>query len=77
MNSFFSGSVKGFTSLPFFYPSNYGLYINNGTTIDPSKASMSSINDDLVIAFKGSVSKEEYNKLLNQTWFTMPTPTTF
>ncbi|KAL4426332.1 hypothetical protein ABPG74_011484 [Tetrahymena malaccensis] len=77
MNTFFSGSVKGFQSLPFFYPSNYGLYLNNGTYINPSAAQMNNISDDLIVAFKGSVSEQEYEQYLNQKWFGMSTPQNF
>lgn len=34
MNTFFSGSVKGFDDLPFWYPSNNAQYLN-GTKINP------------------------------------------
>ena len=36
LKAFFSGSVKGFTSLPFWYPTNLVQYLN-GTYIDPDK----------------------------------------
>lgn len=34
MNAFFSGSVKGSSSLPFYYPTNVAQYLN-GTSVDP------------------------------------------
>ena len=33
-NCFFSGSVKTFTSMPWFYPSNVHIFYN-GTNVDP------------------------------------------
>lgn len=35
MNAFFSGSVKGFTDLPFLYPTTVSQYLN-GTDMDPN-----------------------------------------
>lgn len=34
-NAFFSGSVKGLDSLPFFYPFNEIRYLSNNKTVDP------------------------------------------
>lgn len=34
LNAFFSGSVKGFTSLPFVYPANFAQFLN-GSFINP------------------------------------------
>lgn len=77
LNAFFSGSIKGFTSLPYFYPANYDVFKNNGTKIDSATASASVINDQLIHAFLGTVEKEEYEKMLSHTWFGVDTPTEF
>jgi len=52
---FFSGSVKGFSDLPFFYPGNEAVY-TNGTKIDPLNSTMNAIESDLIYAWKGFVS---------------------
>jgi hypothetical protein len=52
MNAFFSGSVKGFSDLPFFYPGNSAVY-KNGTDVDPNTASQSAVETDLIYAWKG------------------------
>jgi len=45
LNTFFSGSVKGMEQLPYFYPSNYAVYKNNNTFIDPEVANINVVND--------------------------------
>ena len=42
-NAFFSGSVKGLSSLPFWYPANYNVYLVNGTSFDPNTLPQSAL----------------------------------
>lgn len=53
MNAFFSGSVKGYTDLPFWYPANY-LKLINGTSIDPNDPSPSYLEES-IIGVKGFI----------------------
>jgi len=53
MNAFFSGSVKGFSSVPFWYPANF-FQLLNGTDVNPSKFDLKdSMVDELVIGVRG------------------------
>jgi hypothetical protein len=54
MNTFFSGSVKGLYTLPFWYPGNSAYYLN-GTLIDPNTASSSDVGLDIVYGMEGFV----------------------
>ncbi|CAF4447464.1 unnamed protein product, partial [Adineta steineri] len=49
-NCFFSGSVKGFNQLPFWYPANIYQFLN-GTTFDPNHFDIN--NGSLVDAIVG------------------------
>src|SRR5690554_4175927 len=44
-NSFFSGSMKGLSSLPFAYPANFRKYLNG--TVPPPNPPPSAIDSDL------------------------------
>eukprot|EP00817_Percolomonadidae_sp_ATCC50343_P001357 CAMPEP_0117431130 /NCGR_PEP_ID=MMETSP0758-20121206/10675_1 /TAXON_ID=63605 /ORGANISM="Percolomonas cosmopolitus, Strain AE-1 (ATCC 50343)" /LENGTH=509 /DNA_ID=CAMNT_0005219853 /DNA_START=219 /DNA_END=1745 /DNA_ORIENTATION=- len=77
-NAFFSGSVKGFKSLPFFYPANDYHYLN-GTKIAayPPPQDMSLITPELVLSIKGLVDRDQYANFLTKRWFGLETPQTF
>jgi hypothetical protein len=75
-NAFFSGSVKGLTSLPFFYPANVHRY-SNGTELNPQNATERDIKNDMAYHVKGFISMSEYRKLVQKSWFRVPTPTQF
>lgn len=47
MNAFFSGSVKGFKTVPFFYPANFIQYIN-GSSYDPNNFDRLNMDNILV-----------------------------
>ena len=51
MNAFFSGSVKGFKTVPFWYPANFIQYIN-GSSYDPNKYDRSD-TDKILIGVQG------------------------
>lgn len=75
LNAFFSGSVKGFTSLPFWYPQNFIQYLN-GTFVPESQIPESDL--DLVIAgVSGSIDEKTYQDLLKQKHFGVQTPIDF
>ena len=75
LNSFFSGSVKGFSTLPFWYPGNLVQFLN-GTNTNPSKITEKEIND-VIYAIKGYVNENEYQKRLTQKNFGFNTPLDF
>ncbi|XP_064611745.1 uncharacterized protein LOC135475740 [Liolophura sinensis] len=72
-NAFFSGSGKGFDSLPFWYPFNR-LEFLNGTKIP---LNVTSIPSDIIFGFQGVTTHEQYEAMLNQTHFGMKTPLKF
>lgn len=47
LNAFFSGSVKGFSDLPFWYPSNY-MKLLNGTDVDPTDQEQSYLTESVI-----------------------------
>jgi hypothetical protein len=75
LNAFFSGSVKGFTSLPFWYPINT-LQFLNGTFVKESDVSNKDL-DYLIGGVSGSIDELTYQKLLTQTHFGAQTPIEF
>ncbi len=46
-NAFFSGSVKGYSDLPFWYPANY-LKMLNGSDIDKNNASPTYLENGII-----------------------------
>ena len=76
MNTFFSGSVKGFNTLPFWYPGNTAVFLN-GTEVNPRNTSSSVIDFSLVYGMQGFVDAVEYQKMVNEKWFGIPTPKVF
>jgi hypothetical protein len=76
LNSFFSGSVKGLDSLPFWYPSNYIQFLNGTSVVDPASVSRSDL--ELVInGVSGVIDEATYQNQLKQTHFGLPTPLDF
>jgi len=74
-NAVFSGSAKGMTSLPFFYPANVHERLNGKPLqLDRSRPGMA---PDALIAMRGIVEKSEYEAMVDQRHFGVPTPTTF
>lgn len=70
MNAFFSGSVKGGSSLPMVYPATYSRLLN-GTEIDPRSPNFpsSDVGAYLVYGVDGVVQPNVYEKMVNETWF--------
>jgi hypothetical protein len=75
-NAFFSGSVKGLTSLPFWYPANYNVFLSNGTSFDPNKISQSDLGNT-VIGVQGVMTEDEFQKQLKEKHFNVTTPIDF
>eukprot|EP00357_Protocruzia_adherens_P032971 CAMPEP_0115008928 /NCGR_PEP_ID=MMETSP0216-20121206/22262_1 /TAXON_ID=223996 /ORGANISM="Protocruzia adherens, Strain Boccale" /LENGTH=593 /DNA_ID=CAMNT_0002376545 /DNA_START=320 /DNA_END=2101 /DNA_ORIENTATION=- len=76
-NAFFSGSVKTFETLPWFYPGTISE-MKNGRKVDPKEATLRDVSRDLYYSWKGYVSSAEYRDMLdNQTWFGFKTPHSF
>jgi hypothetical protein len=75
LNAFFSGSVKGFTDLPFWYPANY-LKLLNGSDINPTENSAAYLSNSL-IGISGIVNESDYQTMLKQTHFNVTTPIDF
>ncbi len=76
MNAFFSGSVKGYSSLPFWYPANFAQYLNGTTVTNPDSVS----RDDLELVIngvQGSIDEETYQSQLKLNHFGQPTPLDF
>jgi hypothetical protein len=74
MNAFFSGSVKSFETLPFWFPGNFYEYLN-GTKVVPRDPSQ--ISNELIGSMQGVVSDKQYDQYLAQKWFGMSVPTEF
>lgn len=75
LNSFFSGSVKGFSTLPFLYPGNLVQFLN-GTDTNPNEITEKEINN-VIYAIRGYVNENEYQKMLAQKNFGFYTPIDF
>lgn len=75
LNSFFSGSVKGFASLPFWYPANFLQYLN-GTDVDPANLPEQDFGD-VIFGVKGTIDENLFQKLLNEPHFGQMTPLDF
>jgi hypothetical protein len=72
-NAFFSGSVKSFETLPFWYPGNRFEYLNGTAISDWSTIP----NATIIYAMQGYVPQEQYDAMLKEQHFGYPTPLTF
>lgn len=75
-NSFFSGSVKGATTLPFAYPINTYEFIN-GTMVPWRDITWGDIQDSLGVSMSGVISEDDYQAMMAACPLGMPTPTVF
>jgi hypothetical protein len=75
LNAFFSGSVKGFLSLPFWYPANYFKFLN-GTFVDPSRVQQKDFGN-MYIGVNGLIDEQTYSELLSTPHFGIQTPIEF
>ncbi|KAL0251325.1 hypothetical protein GEMRC1_000538 [Eukaryota sp. GEM-RC1] len=69
-NSFFSGSIKGFSTLPWSYPGNHAEMLD-GTLVDVHKPFEGEMTE-LIYGMKGKVSGEQYAKMLKESYFGFP-----
>ncbi|XP_062613043.1 uncharacterized protein LOC134274823 [Saccostrea cucullata] len=72
-NAFFSGSVKSFNSMPWWYPSNRKEYLNGTSIADDTHIP----SDATIIAMQGVKSPEWYNTQLNRKHFGFNVPMVF
>jgi hypothetical protein len=76
-NCFFSGSVKGYNQLPFWYPANIYQYLNgtsfNPDHIDTKKDSLI----DSIVGVSGYINETTYQRMISEKHFNVSTPTTF
>ena len=76
-NCFFSGSVKGFNQLPFWYPANIYQYLN-GTKLDPNHFDINNQSlVDSIVGVSGYINETIYQKMISEKHFNISTPTTF
>ncbi|XP_038064437.1 uncharacterized protein LOC119734887 [Patiria miniata] len=75
LNAFFSGSVKGTSTMPFYYPMNFLEYVN-GTKI-PLNDTHIDLDSSVVLAMSGVVPQEQYKKMVQEPHFGHQTPTEF
>ena len=75
-NAFFSGSVKGFSSLPFWYPANFDQFLNGTTVTDPASLGRGDL-EKVVNGVQGVLDEETYQEMLKQTHFGQATPLEF
>uniref|UniRef100_A0A6B2L060 Uncharacterized protein n=1 Tax=Arcella intermedia TaxID=1963864 RepID=A0A6B2L060_9EUKA len=73
-NCFFSGSMKGPLSLPYFFPGNK-ICRPDGTPVPP--VNQSDIDEDLTDVVSGVVDEATYQTFLTEQWFGVDVPTTF
>jgi len=74
---FFSGSVKGFNQLPFWYPANIYQYLN-GTILDPNHFNIKNESlVDIIVGVSGYINETTYERMISETHFNISTPTTF
>lgn len=71
-NAFFSGSIKGNSSTPFYYPVTFAEYIN-GSAINSSNIDFMK----LTTGIPGVINETTYEYLLNKTWSGQPVPESF
>ncbi|XP_019646980.1 PREDICTED: uncharacterized protein LOC109487423 [Branchiostoma belcheri] len=73
-NAFFSGSTKGMSSVPLWFPANFLQYVN-GTALSPT----ADLADDVefIVGVSGVIDPDEYQKMVVQPHFGFVTPTKF
>lgn len=76
-NCFFSGSVKGYADLPFWYPANHYEFLN-GTQFDPDHFDTNTQSlTDSIVGVNGYINETIYQELIREKHFNQSTPTTF
>jgi len=76
-NCFFSGSVKGYNQLPFWYPANIYQYLN-GSILDPNHFNAKNQSlVDTIVGVSGIIAETIYEHMINEKHFNVSTPITF
>jgi hypothetical protein len=75
-NAFFSGSVKGLSTLPFWYPTNFDQFLNGTFVTDEDKLKRDELSD-IINGVQGSIDEPSYQAMLTQTHFNYTTPLEF
>jgi hypothetical protein len=76
-NCFFSGSVKGYNQLPFWYPANIYQFLN-GSSFDPNQFDINKNSlVDSVVGVTGYINETIYERMISEKHFNVSTPTTF
>ena len=73
--AFFSGSVKSFETLEYWYPSNYNVFLN-GTHVEDI-TNPNNIEMTLASGVTGYVKDEEYQEMLDQVYYGFKVPKEF
>lgn len=80
MNAFFSGSVKGGSTFPYFFPTNIN-YDDKHPNIDPNNSTVNDITFSTVSLVKGYLEKDQYEgtiednlEMLKKKWFGFDVP---
>jgi hypothetical protein len=71
-NAFFSGSSKGASSQPFFYPMNFEEYLNG--TVVSTHSDPSVISADFIGGVSGVIPAANYTEMINDLWFGVKVP---
>ena len=75
-NAFFSGSVKGFATLPFWYPSNFDQFLNGTNVVNPDTLSRDDL-PNLINGVQGSIDEPTFQEMLANKHFNFNTPLDF
>ncbi|KAL4512370.1 hypothetical protein ABPG72_005372 [Tetrahymena utriculariae] len=76
-NVFFSGSLKNNASNQMFMPSNFNNFAN-GTSVNPHTTVFDwNFLKTLRLAVKGFIPKDQYEQMIQETWFQEQTPVDF
>ncbi|KAL6056649.1 Cellulase [Balamuthia mandrillaris] len=76
-NAFFSGSVKGTSTLPFLYPMNFAMW-TNGTMINNFTLQVIlEHGGQAILGVTGVIPADEYQHMINNPRFPYPVPQTF
>ena len=69
--------MKGFTSLPFWYPANLVQYLN-GTYVDPDKIDPDQSDlEQVIVGVQGVIDEKAYENELKEKHFGQSTPIDF
>lgn len=76
MNAFFSGSVKGFSDLPFWYPNNFVQFLNGTMVVDPDTLAESDYYN-IIDGVSGYIDEETFEEDMKKKQFGQDVPIDF